>query len=281
MRVTIASGKGGTGKTFLSANLACILSRHAATQYIDCDVEEPDGRLFLNPDIVQSSPVFVDVPEVNPLKCNHCGKCAEICQYHAIASLPNQTLVFPELCHSCGGCVWVCPTCALSWKKREVGVVSIGSRANLGFVEGRLRVGESQSPPVIHSVLEHADSQRIIITDAPPGASCPAIASVKGSDFVLFVAEPTPFGLHDLELVVEMARALKVPFAVVVNREGMGDARVEEYCRNENIPLWEKIPYDRNTAQIGSSGGLVVEEVSEMVPYFERIAQRILKELKI
>jgi MinD superfamily P-loop ATPase len=258
VRVTIASGKGGTGKTFVSSNLAYTLAKTMSIQYIDCDVEEPDGHLFLKPVIETKIPVYIDVPEVDQDRCTHCGECSNICQFNAIASLENVTIVFPELCHACGGCVWICPAGALAWTQREVGIVETGQAGKLSFVQGRLNVSESQSPPVIHATLSHASPDILVIVDAPPGTSCPAIAALRGSDLALFVAEPTPFGLHDLSLAVEMVRALGIPAAVILNRDGAGDTGVEEYCNKEEIPIWEKIPYNQKIAEVCSRGGLAV-----------------------
>ncbi|HET6455469.1 MAG TPA: ATP-binding protein [Armatimonadota bacterium] len=270
LRVAIASGKGGTGKTTVAVNLAyTAASGGAKVSYLDCDVEEPNGHIFLKPHVKRTLPVSVPVPLVDESKCNVCRKCSEICQYHAIAPLGETVLVFPNLCHGCGGCMLLCPTCAITEVSREIGVVEEGSAGGVRFVHGRLNVGEAKSPPLIRKVKEHIPDEGLTIIDAPPGTSCPVIESVRGADYVLLVTEPTPFGLHDLRLAVDMLRVLALPFGVVVNRTGMGDEKVFEYCKAQGINILLEIPDDRRIAEAYSRGRLAVEALPEYRSAFE------------
>ena len=223
MNVAIASGKGGTGKTTVATNLAVTAAASGReVQVLDCDVEAPNAHLFLKPEIERSEAVSVPVPEVDEEKCTACGECGRICQYSAIVSLKTKPLVFPELCHGCGGCALVCPEGAITEGLREVGVVEEGSAGGVRFAGGKLRIGEAMAPPLIRAVKERALDDALVIVDAPPGTSCPVIEAVRGADFVLLVTEPTPFGLNDLAIAVDTVRKLGLPFAVVVNRAGLG-----------------------------------------------------------
>lgn len=256
MKIAIASGKGGTGKTTFAANLAWILAEQGEkVQYLDCDVEEPNGHLFLKPVISNSEAVEIPIPVVNEALCISCRKCAEVCEFHAIAVLKN-AMVFPELCHACGGCAIACPTGAIHEEPRAVGVISTGHAGGIAFVDGRMNVGEPMAPPIIRAVYRKFDHSSIALFDAPPGTSCAAVTSVRGSDFVLLVTEPTPFGLNDLVLAVEMVRLLGLPHGVALNRADSGDDRVRLYCAKENIPLLAEFPDDRRLAEAYSRGML-------------------------
>jgi len=262
MKISVASGKGGTGKTTIATNLAAVLAEqgHRVT-YLDCDVEEPNGHIFLKPDITEIRPVDTLIPRVNYDQCTFCGECAEICQYNALAVLGRQVLIFPELCHSCGGCSLLCPENAIEEIPRRIGEVGLGTGREMTFIDGKLNVGEAQAPPVTKAVKKAAaDNDSLFIIDAPPGTSCPVIEAVRGSDFVLLVTEPTPFGINDLKLAVEMLRIMKLPFAVVVNRSDIGDDRVDDYCRDENIDIVLKIPNDRNIAETCSGGRMIIDD---------------------
>jgi MinD superfamily P-loop ATPase len=261
MIITIASGKGGTGKTTIATNLAAALA--GPVQLLDCDVEEPNAHLFLKPEIHQSFEFQLEVPEIDLGKCTFCGKCQEICQFNAIAVLPETALTFPELCHSCGGCFLVCPEDAVDSRTRPIGVVEVGYRKNIRFVHGRLRVGEAMAPPLIRRVKAEAEPTGLTIIDAPPGTSCPVVAALWGSDAVLLVTEPTPFGLHDLELAVGAVRELQLPMGLVINRADLGDRRVHDYAARENIPILLEIPFDRQAAGAYARGRLLVEELPE------------------
>jgi MinD superfamily P-loop ATPase len=259
MIIAVASGKGGTGKTLVATSLALSLKDSHKVRLLDCDVEEPNAHIFLRPVITDQEAVCIQVPKVDEKKCTHCGKCAEVCAYNALAVLPDRVLVFPELCHGCGACSYLCPEKAISEEGREMGVVEWGNADGIEFVQGRLTVGEAMAPPVIRRVKEQADSDGVVIIDVPPGTSCPVVEAVKGSDFCLLVTEPTPFGLNDLVLAVETIRQLGIPCGVVLNRSGVGDNSVEEYCRREKIPVMLTIPLDTEIARLYSKGITLAE----------------------
>ncbi len=276
MIVAVASGKGGTGKTTIATNLAYVAAEKGLkSSYVDCDVEEPNGHIFLKPRLTASEMVFVPVPVVDESKCDLCGKCADICQYSAIVLLGETVLPFPNLCHGCGGCTLVCPTRAISETGREVGVVEEGTSGKVRFVHGRLRVGEAMSPPLIREVKGRIPKDGVSIVDAPPGTSCPVIQAVRGADFVLLVTEPTPFGLNDLKLAVEMLRTLDLPFGVVVNRAGMGNDGVYDYCHAESIEVLAQISSDRRIAEAYSRGILAAEAFPEYRNAFENLLEII------
>jgi MinD superfamily P-loop ATPase len=277
MIISVASGKGGTGKTTIATNLA--LSLGEGVQFLDCDVEEPNAHIFLKPEIKRRHSVTVPVPQIDLSKCNFCGRCSQVCAYNAIAVIKDKVLLFPELCHGCGACSYLCPRKAITEKGREIGIVELGSRDGLSFIHGRLNIGEAMSPPLIRAVKEHIDSSQTVIIDAPPGASCPVIESVKDSDFCLLVTEPTPFGLHDLILAVKTLRQLKIPLAVVINRANLGDRKVDDYCRRENIPILMKIPFSREIAAAYSKGIAIVEALPEYKDKFISL-HRVVKENK-
>ena len=261
MIFSIASGKGGTGKTTVATNLAVSLG--SDVQILDCDVEEPNAHLFIRPVMEEVKTITTPVPEVDMEKCNLCGKCGEICQFKAIVVIAETVLPFHELCHGCGGCMEVCPEKAITETGRELGVIERGHRNGIEFVHGRLRVGEAMSPPLIKKVREYARPGTLTIIDAPPGTSCPVIASMKDADFVLLVTEPTPFGLHDLKLAVGAVRMLKIPCGLVINRSDMGDNQVKEYAKDEDVPVLMEIPFDRRIAEAYSRGEMIVEVMPE------------------
>ena len=269
MIISIASGKGGTGKTTVATNLALALGERV--ELLDCDVEEPNAHLFLKPQIERTERVDTPIPLVDEAKCTFCRKCAEICRFNAIAVVGRQVLVFPELCHSCGGCMAVCPEGAITEIGRELGTVNSGHRGAISFKNGRLRVGEAMSPPLIKKVRAARDPGRITLIDAPPGTSCPVIAAMNGADFILMVTEPTPFGLHDLKLGVEAVKLLGIPCGLVVNRADVGDDKVFAYAREEELPILLTIPFDRRIAEAYSRGETMVEALPEWEPKFLRL----------
>ncbi|MGD9023121.1 MAG: ATP-binding protein [Deltaproteobacteria bacterium] len=273
MIISVASGKGGTGKTTVATNLA--LSLESGVQILDCDVEEPNAHLFLSPVIEEVRTITAPVPKVDQEKCTFCRKCDEICQFNAIVVLGEAILSFPELCHSCGGCMEVCPEKAITETGRELGVIEIGHKNGVGFVHGRLRVGEAMSPPLIRKVRSFASPDRVTIIDAPPGTSCPVIAAVKGVDFVLMVTEPTPFGLHDLKLAVEAVELLKIPCGLVINRSDIGDDQVTAYAKQKNLPILMEIPFDRRIAEAYSRGEAMVQVMPEWKEAFLKLHARI------
>ena len=257
MIISIASGKGGTGKTTVATNLA--VSIGAEVQLLDCDVEQPNAHLFIHPFFDETEIVSTPVPEVDLKKCTRCGKCAEICQFKAIAVVGETVLTFPELCHSCGGCKEVCPEEAISETGRELGILQKGFFDGIEFIHGKLRVGEAMSPPLIKKVRAAAMTDRFTIIDAPPGTSCPVIAAIKDTDFVLMVTEPTPFGLHDLKLAVGAVKILGIPCGLVINRSDVGDEKVKAYAQQENLPVLMEIPFDRRIAEAYSRGQMIVD----------------------
>ena len=281
MKIAIASGKGGTGKTTIATNLACsIVKTGKIVQYIDCDVEEPNGHIFLKPDIEKSEDVTVGVPEVNSELCNGCGKCGQLCQYSAIICLKDKPLVFEQLCHSCGGCMLVCPTNAIKEKQRRIGIAESGRADGIYYAAGKLDIGTIQSPALIKHVKGKSIDKGTVIIDVPPGTSCPVIEAVKGTDFVLLVTEPTPFGLNDLKLAVGMVRELKLPFAVVINQSDLGDDQVHQYCDGENIQIILEIPNDRRIAEAYSVGKMIVDVLPEYKKDFTDLYESVSQRLK-
>ena len=254
MILSIASGKGGTGKTTVAVNLALSLPNGVPIQFFDCDVEEPNAHFFLKPSIQESKTVSIPVPEIDPAKCTCCGLCSEFCAYNALAVLKDDVLVFPELCHGCGGCSLVCPEEAVVEKGQRIGTLELGYADKIQFIQGRLDIGQAMSLPIIREEKKLIRPSFTTLIDAPPGTSCPVVETVKGSDFTLLVTEPTPFGLNDLKLTVETLRKMNIPFGVFINRHGMGDEGVRDYCLQQNIPILMTLPMDRRIAVAYSQG---------------------------
>ncbi len=273
--ISVASGKGGTGKTLVATSMVLSLSDKGRVQLLDCDVEEPDAHLFLKPTFTHREAVSIPVPRVDERKCTYCGKCAEVCVYNAIAVMKEKVLIFPELCHGCGACSYLCPEGAISEEGKEIGVVESGYSNGVRFVHGKLSIGELMAPPIIRRVKQHVASEGIIIIDVSPGTSCPVVDAVKGSDFCLLVTEPTPFGLNDLVLAVELVRKLNIPCGVVLNRSGVGDRGVEEYCHRGNIPILLTIPLDIEIAAFYSRGIPLVEGIPQWRESFLNLFNKI------
>jgi MinD superfamily P-loop ATPase len=258
--VAIASGKGGTGKTTVAANLArSVCDSGQKVQYLDCDVEEPNGHIFLRPHLTDSRQVTIDVPQVDSDKCSACGQCGQICQYGAIVCIQENVLTFEPLCHSCGGCFRVCPDDAITAKPLEIGTVESGTAGEISFVSGRLNIGHVRTPTLIKEVKKNIHREGLVILDVPPGTSCPVVEALKDTDFVLLVTEPTPFGLNDLKLAVELVHELNLPFAVAVNRDGVGNEEVDKYCAAQDIDIAFRLRDDRRIAEAYSSGQMIVD----------------------
>ena len=278
MIISVASGKGGTGKTTVSTNLALSIEN---VQFIDCDVEEPNANIFIKAEIKEKEKVTIKIPEIDKTKCDFCGKCSEFCAYNAIAVVPSDVLVFPELCHSCGGCELVCPQNAINWREKSIGIVEHGETKDIDFYQGLLNVGEMQAIPVIKALKRKVDRSITVIIDVPPGTSCPVIESISGSDYCILVTEPTPFGFHDLKLAIEVVRHLNIPFGVIINRDGIGNNQVEMYCQNENILVLLKIPERKNIAHLYSKGIALVSESFEWHEMFGQVLNQIRQEVNI
>jgi len=275
MIISIASGKGGTGKTLIATSLALSLKNIHKVQLLDCDVEEPNDHLFMNPIITQQETVSIPVPEIDKEKCNFCGKCAEVCAYKAIAVWGKQVMTFDQLCHGCGACSYLCPQKAIREQPRPTGIIESGQADGINFIHGKLNIGEAMSPPVIRKVKSYAWDEGITIIDSPPGTSCPVITSIKNSDFCLLVTEPTPFGLNDLSLAVEVVKELKIPCGVVINRNIEGEGKVEQYCREEEIPVMLKIPLDTEIARFYSRGVTLVKGLPQWEDSFQKLYEKI------
>ncbi len=274
MIISVASGKGGTGKTTVATNLAVSLNQKV--QLLDCDVEEPNAHLFLNPVLEKKETVNAVVPEIDLEKCTFCKKCMDICRFAAIAVLKKNVLVFDNLCHSCGGCFEVCPEKAIKEKQRSLGEIEHGMVDNISFIHGRLKVGQVMVPPIIKKVRTFTDPDLVTIIDAPPGTSCPVIAAVNKADFVLLVTEPTPFGLHDLKLAVETVKILGIPHGLIINRADLGNDDVKAYAKKENLPILMEIPFEKRIAQIYSNGQMIAEELPEFKVKFQSLFQDIV-----
>jgi len=279
VKIAVASGKGGTGKTTVATSLALALDS-AAVQFLDCDVEAPNAHLFLNPVFEQKQSVNILIPQVDAERCTFCGRCAEVCPWHAIAVVGTKVLVFPQLCHGCGSCTLACPTGAISEVPNPIGVLEAGpARAGIAFAQGVLNVGEPMAVPVIRQLKKWLPPQhsQILILDASPGTTCPVVESMRGADFVLLVTEPTPFGLHDLRLAVQVTRELGIPAGVIVNRDGVGDSGVDDYCREAKLPILMRIPLDQRIAEGTARGIPLVDIRPEYVEQFQTLYAQMVE----
>lgn len=279
MKVAIASGKGGTGKTTVSASLATLWQGPLIA--VDLDVEEPNLHLFLKPDIHGEEKAHIEVPVADEEKCNLCRACADLCQFKAISVLANVLLVVPEMCHGCGGCLAICPENALSPGQRELGEILWGTAGSTGFLMGRLRVGEAMSPPLMRQVKARLDvlvekEKADVVIDAPPGVSCPAVNAVMDADVIVLVTEPTPFGIYDLGLAYEAFLPLGKPMGVVINRAGLGEDTVYDFCRSRRLPIWAEIPFSLEIARAYANGQIVAQVSPELQSAFADLSQNIL-----
>jgi MinD superfamily P-loop ATPase len=285
MIISVASGKGGTGKTTVAVSLALSIAEKASgrgVQLLDCDVEEPNCHIFIKPGIETTEAVHIPVPEIDEEICDFCGKCREVCAYNAIAVIPpsetsgsGKVLVFPELCHGCGSCVYFCPRDAIKEVNRQIGVVEKGKKGSLEFVYGKLNIGEAMAPPLIRAVKQNIDPDKTVILDAPPGTSCPVITAINESHFCILVTEPTPFGLYDLSLAVDVVRKMEVSFGVVINRCGLGNEDVDKFCQKENIPVLAKIPFSREIAAAYSRGDIIIDAFPQYKEIFYGLFENI------
>jgi len=268
MVVTVASGKGGTGKTTVAIALAEALGE---AQILDCDVEEPNVHLFLQPQIENTSEVGILMPKVDLERCDYCGRCAEVCYYHALAVIGQKVLFFPELCHGCGACAVACPVEAIEETPRITGHVEEGQANGLDFAHGRLNIGEAMPSPIIRAVKAREQKTGAVIRDASPGTACPTAEALRGSDYCVLVTEPTPFGLADLKLAVDLTRELQIPAGVVINRADLGDDQVERFCIEQKLPVFLQIPFDRRIAEAYSRGETLLTVRPDLRPFFQRM----------
>ncbi len=274
--IAIASGKGGTGKTTLAVNLAAVAD--GPVTLADCDVEAPNDHLFLHPDWDEVSEFCVPLPEVDADKCTGCGACRDVCRFGAVILLGDRPMIYPQLCHGCGGCTRACPTGAMTEKPARCGEIRSGRIGDLTLVDGRMDIGQVKAPHVVRAVRRKAAAQdSLVLIDAPPGTSCPVVAAVLDADYLVLVTEPTPFGLHDLKLAVEMAGQIGLSIGVVLNRAGLGFEKVTEYCHEANIEMLEAIPFDPKIAAVYAEGGLLVEEIDEYRQRFTALLAKLLR----
>lgn len=279
MIIAVASGKGGTGKTTVSASLASVWKRPVLV--VDMDVEEPNLHLFLKPEAVTTEPTYLEVPVLDKDRCTHCGACTDLCQFKAISLMGSNILIFQDMCHGCGGCLRICPEGALMKGQRELGVVEMGvAPGGIPCLTGRLRIGEAMSPPLMGKLRQRMRAiaereARDVIIDAPPGVSCPAMTAVQDADVILLVTEPTPFGLHDLRLAWQAFRPMGKPMGVIINRAGLGDRKVQAFCQDKGLPLLAEIPFRRDIAEHYAQGGVLAKLDAGMQALFEALAERL------
>jgi MinD superfamily P-loop ATPase len=266
VKLAVLSGKGGTGKTTVSASLAFALDK---CQYIDCDVEEPNGAIFLKPVLQESYQVKVPVPEVDSDKCNGCGACAKACQFNALAVIKGKVLLFPEICHHCGACSLACPTGAIHEIERVIGVVETDAAGS--FLHGRLNIGEPISIPIIRELKKRINEKLPVILDCPPGASCTVAQSIDGCDYCILVTEPTPFGLHDLKIAVELIKKVGIPFGAVVNKATENQRMIQDFCKENEIEILLEIPFSREIAENYSQGILPVQANPDWIKRFQEV----------
>jgi MinD superfamily P-loop ATPase len=272
MQIAVLSGKGGTGKTFISVNLACVTENAV---YVDCDVEEPNGHLFLKPEITGKQSVFVSVPEWDKTKCTFCRKCVDFCRYNALALIKEKLYVFNEVCHSCGGCMILCPQKAITEKPREIGVVETGKSDDVTILTGCLNTGEVSGVPVIKALLKKLDDSKNTIIDCPPGSACVVMESIKKADYCILVAEPTLFGVHNFQMVYELVKSFKKPFGAVLNKCIDSENPAKKFCEENNIPVLAELKYDEKLAKLNSDGLIAVRECEEYAKKFRQLLSAV------
>jgi MinD superfamily P-loop ATPase len=275
MKIAVLSGKGGTGKTFVSVNLACAADKAV---YVDCDVEEPNGHLFLKPEITEKQSIAVTVPEADMSKCTGCRKCVDFCKYNALALLRDRLMIFYEVCHSCGGCILFCPEKALSKKQREIGTIETGVSDNVTVLTGCLNTGEVSGVPIIKELMEKLPEKDTVVIDCPPGSSCIVMESIREADYCILVAEPTLFGAHNLGMVYELVKLFNKPFGVVLNKCLPGENPSEKFCRGNKINILAEIPYDENLGRLNSKGLVAVRESGQYHELFRNLLYKVAKE---
>jgi MinD superfamily P-loop ATPase len=282
MRIVVASGKGGTGKTTVATSLALSLAAQEKVWFLDCDVEAPNAHLFLNPDLIEKSDAFTLIPQITD-ECILCGVCVDVCQYHALAKIGESILVFPQLCHGCGSCTWNCPSNAIEEIPNAIGVLESGiTKEGINFGHGVLTISEPMATPVIRQ-LKHWHLPAVectMIVDSPPGASCPVVETLRGADFALLVTEPTPFGLHDLKQIVGILQLMKIPAGVIINRDGVGDSTVDQYLSQKQIPVLMRIPYSSDIAAAVASGSTLLDVLPQYGLAFRELFQQIKNSAK-
>ncbi|HOP11144.1 MAG TPA: ATP-binding protein [Oscillospiraceae bacterium] len=272
MKIAVLSGKGGAGKTFVSVNLASAAG-HAT--YIDCDVEEPNGRLFLKPENPEREPVYTMLPAFNETKCIGCRKCVDFCRFNALVFIKDKPMVFPEVCHACGGCALVCPSRAVAETERSVGIIETGKYQNTQVVTGVLNLGEASAIPVIKAALQMAKPKALTIIDCPPGSSCAVMESVADADFCILVAEPTSFGLHNLEMVYELVRLFQKPLGIVINKTDGDYAPLDLFCTQNQIPILCRIPYSEKLAALCAAAQVASLQDIETNKLFTRLLKQV------
>ena len=278
MKIAVASGKGGTGKTSVAVSFA-LSAKDNNVSFVDCDVEEPNGHIFLKPKIQSKYEFKVIVPKINENLCDYCGKCKEICRFNAITVFGKTIMTFKEMCHSCLGCFRVCPRGAIEEGERVIGKIEWGTSDKIKFYQGRIRVGEAMSSPLIKELKKRAlkDSSFLKIFDAPPGTSCPVINTIRGVDYVILVTEPTPFGLHDLSLAAKTVKKLGIPMGVIINKAGLGDESVEKWCKDSGIEILMKIPFEKKLAEGYSKGLALIHQKPELYSKFQKLVERFCR----
>jgi len=278
MIISIASGKGGTGKTCVSTSFAYALNKiNVPVQLIDCDVEEPNANLFIGAKIEHTENVEVIVPKIDEQKCTHCGKCAEFCKFNALVVYPDKVMRFLEMCHSCAGCKILCPEKAISDEKRTLGIIETGHKENIQFAHGKLNIGEARATPIINKLKQLINPTRTVILDSPPGTSCPFVETLKKSDYCILVTEPTPFGLNDLKLALEVTKEFNIPTGVIINRSDIGNDCAEKYLKDNKTELLMKIPHDMKIARGYSEGKTIIESMPEIGKSFIKLNERIIE----